>query len=121
MIGGQRDKSDGGEDCDQTPGNHFERLVPLWVFSTRHTSRPRHGDLFVLSLCTVLKSSFSLLLYLMPCEKVSVIGKRIVVFFITLFFCIVTLKLINIQTEIVNFYQMQLGSDVQQYLLYDYK
>lgn len=62
------------------------------------------GDLFVLSLCTVLESSFSSLLYLMPCEKVSVIGKDC--FFITLFFCIVSLKLINIQIEIVNFCQI---------------
>lgn len=61
------------------------------------TQAERDGDLFVLSLCTVLKSSFSSLLYLMPLrEKCDWKG-----FFLITFFCIVSLKLINIPIEIV--------------------
>lgn len=82
----------------------LERLVPLWVFCTRHTSRTRDGNLFVLSLCTALKSSFSLLLYLMPLWE-NECDREGLFFFIT-FFCIVSLKLINIPIEIVNFCQV---------------
>lgn len=78
--------------------------MPLWVFCTRHTSKTRDGDLFVLSLCTVLKSSFSLLLYLMPLRE-SECDQKGLFFFIT-FFCIVSLKLINIPIEFVNFCQI---------------
>lgn len=95
------EKSDGDDSDRRDSFWIFERLVPLWVVCTRHTRRTCDGDLFVLSLCTVLKSSFSFLLFLMPLWE-SECDRKGLGFFITLF-CIVSLKLINIPIEIVIF------------------
>lgn len=66
----------------------FERLVPLWVVCTRHTRRTCDGDLFVLSLCTVLKSSFSFLLFLMPLRESECDRKGLFFFYYFILYCL---------------------------------